>query len=61
MGGERNHRRDMEPSEDRLTELAVRVAPLSAQRPTRAAQCVEMPTVPADRLSPRRMKGNADG
>ena len=61
MGGERNLRRDMEPSDDRPTELARRVALLSAQRPLRATQCVAMPTVPADRLSPMRMKAQANG
>jgi hypothetical protein len=61
MGGERNLRRDMEPSDDRPTELARRVALLSAQRPLRATQFVAMPTVPADRLSPMRMKAQANG
>ncbi len=61
MSGERNHRRDMEPSDDRQTELAVRVQLLSAQRPTRATECVETPTLPAYRLYPKRMKGDADG
>jgi hypothetical protein len=61
MGGERNHRRDMEPSDDRLTELALRVQLLSAQRPAPAAECDEMPMLPAYRLYPKRMKGDADG
>jgi hypothetical protein len=61
MGGERNHRRDMEPSDDRLTELAARLQLLSAQRPTSAAECVEIPTSPASRLYPKRMKGDASG
>jgi hypothetical protein len=61
MGGERNHRRDMEPSDDRQTELAVRVALLSAHRRAAAAECVEMPTSPASRLYPKRMKGDANG
>jgi hypothetical protein len=61
MGGERNLRRDMEPSDDMPTELARRVALLSAQRPPRARQCVAMPTVAADRLSPMRMKAQANG
>jgi hypothetical protein len=61
MGGERNHRRDMEPSDDRLTELARRVALLSTQRPTRAAECVGMPMLPAYRLYPTRVKGGAGG
>jgi hypothetical protein len=51
----------MEPSEDRLTELAARVALLSAQRPTGAAQYLRMPTSPADTLYPKRIKGDADG
>ena len=61
MGGERNLRRDMEPSDDRLTELARRVALLSAQRPVPAAQCGAMPTLPAERLYPIRLKPQADG
>ena len=48
MGGERNLRRDMEPSDDRPTELARRVALLSTQRPPRATECVVMPTLPAE-------------
>jgi hypothetical protein len=39
MSGERNPRRDMEPSDDRLSDLALRVQLLSAQRPARAAEC----------------------
>jgi hypothetical protein len=61
MGGERNHRRDMEPSDNRRTELARCVALLSAQRPTRAAELVAMPILPAHRLYPARMKDDANG
>jgi hypothetical protein len=61
MGGERSLRRDMEPSDDRLTELALRVQLLSAQRPMRATECVEMPTLAAYRLYPKRIKRDADG
>jgi hypothetical protein len=61
MGGERNLRGEMEPLEDRMTELAAGVALLSAQRPAAAAPCVPMPTLPADRLYPKRMKGDANG
>ena len=61
MSGERNLRGEMEPSEDRLTELAARVALLSAQRPAVSAQCLKMPRLPADGLYPKRMKGDADG
>jgi hypothetical protein len=61
MGGERNLRRDMEPSDDRPTELARRVALLSAQRPPRETEYVVTPTLPADRLSPMRMKAQANG
>jgi hypothetical protein len=61
MGGERTHRREMEPSDDRVTELAARLALLSAQRPARAAECVAMPTRPAHRLYPKRMKGDTSG
>jgi hypothetical protein len=61
MGGERNLRGEMEPSQDRLTELAARVALLSAQRPTGAAPCISMPTLPAEGLYPKRMKGDANG
>jgi hypothetical protein len=61
MGGERNLRRDMEPSDDRPTELARRVALLSAQRPTPAAECGAMPTLPSDRLSPLRVKAQGNG
>jgi hypothetical protein len=61
MGGERNHRRDMEPSDDRLNELAVRVQLLPAQRPARAAECVAVPLLPVYGLYPKRMKGDADG
>ena len=45
MGGERNLRGEMEPSADKLTDLAARVALLSAQRPAGAAPCVAMPTI----------------
>jgi hypothetical protein len=51
----------MEPSHDRLTELAARVALLSAQRPTGAAQCEPMPTLSANGLYPKRVKVEADG
>jgi hypothetical protein len=61
MGGERNHRREMEPSDDRLTEQSARLALLSAQRPARAAQCDEMPTSLAHRLYPKRMEGEVSG
>ena len=61
MGGERNLRRDMEPSDDRLTELAVRVQLLSAQRPAPATQCVEMPMLSSNRLSPKGVKADANG
>jgi hypothetical protein len=61
MGGERNPPRDMEPSDDRPTELARRVALLSAQRPARATKCVATPTLPAKRLSPMRVKAQANG
>jgi hypothetical protein len=47
MSGERTIRGEMESSQDRLTDLAVRVALLSAQRPTAEAQCGPMPTWPA--------------
>ena len=40
MGGERNLRGETEPADGRLTDLAVRVELLSAQRPARAAQCL---------------------
>jgi hypothetical protein len=49
MGGERNLRGEMEPTQDRLTELAARVALLSVQRPTGAAPCVSTPMLPAER------------
>jgi len=61
MGGERNLRRDMEPSANRLTELALRVQLLSAQRPAQTTQCVEVPMLPAYRLYPSRVKGDANG
>jgi hypothetical protein len=61
MSGERSLRGEIEPSEDRLTELAARVALLSAQRPGGSAQCLQMPRLPAERLYPKRMKGDADG
>lgn len=61
MSGERNLRRDMEPSADQMTELAQRVQLLSAQRPARTTHFVEMPTLPAYRLSPKGVKGDADG
>ena len=61
MGGERNLRRDMEPSDNRPTELARRVALLSAQRPTPAAQCGPMPTLPTTRLSQMRVKASGNG
>jgi hypothetical protein len=61
MSGERTLRGEMEPSQDRPTELAVRVALLSAQRPAVATQCGQMPTLPAHWLYPKRMKGDADG
>jgi hypothetical protein len=60
MGGERNHRSEMDASDDTLTELAVRLALLSAQRPARATECVAMPTSAA-RLYAQRMKGDANG
>ena len=47
MIGERTLRGEMEPSQDRPTELAVRVALLSAQRPAGAAQCDPMTTLPS--------------
>ena len=37
-GGELNHRGETEPVDGRLTDLAVRVELLSAQRPAPAAQ-----------------------
>jgi hypothetical protein len=43
MSGERTLRGEMEPSQDRPTELAVRVALLSAQRPAAAAESGQMP------------------
>jgi hypothetical protein len=46
MSGERTISGEMETSQDRLTELAVRVALLSAQRPTDAAECGPMPMLP---------------
>jgi len=46
MSGERDLRGEMEPSHDRLTELAVRVALLSAQRPTGTAQLDQMLPIP---------------
>lgn len=61
MSGERTLRGEMEPSQDRPTELAVRVALLSAQRPAAAAESGQMPIFPAYRLYPKRMKGDADG
>jgi hypothetical protein len=61
MGGERNLRGEMEPATDKLTDLAARVALLSAQRPAAAAPCVAMPTSPGERPYPKRMKGDADG
>ena len=47
MSGERTIRGEMESSQDRLTELAVRVALLSAQRPTNAGQYGPMSMLPA--------------
>jgi hypothetical protein len=61
MSGERSLRREMEPSQDRPTELAVRVALLSAQRPAGATQCGPMATMPASGLSPKCMKDDVDG
>lgn len=61
MSGESNLRRDMEPSDDRLTELAMRVQLLSAQRPAPAPQCVDMPMLPANRLHPKGVKPDGDG
>jgi hypothetical protein len=40
MGGERNLRGETEPADGRLTDLALRVELLSAQRPARAAECL---------------------
>jgi hypothetical protein len=40
MGGERGLPRDMEPSDDRQSDLALRVQLLSAQRPVQAAECL---------------------
>jgi hypothetical protein len=61
MSGERSLRGEMEPSQDRPTELAVRVALLSAQRPVAAAESGQMPMSPPAELYPKRMKGDADG
>jgi hypothetical protein len=61
MSGERNPRRDMEPSDNRPTDLARRVALLSAQRPTPAAQFCAVPRLPSNTLSPLRMEPQADG
>ena len=46
MSGERTIRGEMESSRDRLTDLAVRVALLSAQRPADAAQYGSMAILP---------------
>jgi len=40
MGGERNLRGETEPAAGRLTDLALRVELLSAQRPVRTAECL---------------------
>ena len=40
MSGERNLRGETEPADGRLTDLALRVELLSAQRPARTAQCL---------------------
>ncbi|MFZ1994159.1 MAG: hypothetical protein WAU75_08625 [Solirubrobacteraceae bacterium] len=58
MGGERNHRSEMDASDDTLTELAVRLALLSAQRPARATECVA--TTSAARLYAQRTRGDAN-
>ena len=61
MSGERSLRGEMEPSQNRPTELAVRVALLSAQRPAGAAQSGQMPISLPTELYPKRMKGDANG
>jgi hypothetical protein len=40
MGGERNLRGENEPADGRLTDLALRVELLSAQRPAPTAECL---------------------
>lgn len=40
MSGERNPCGETEPAAGRLTDLALRVELLSAQRPARAAECL---------------------
>ena len=40
MGGERNLRGETESADGRLTDLALRVELLSAQRPARTAECL---------------------
>jgi hypothetical protein len=60
MGGERNLREENEPADGGLTDLALRVELLSAQRPAPAAECLGDADT-AHRLSPMRMKADANG
>ncbi len=60
MSGERNLRGETEPADGRLTDLAVRLELLSAQRPVRTAQCLSDADT-ALRLFPKRMKADANG
>ena len=60
MGGERNLRGETEPAAGRLTDLALRVELLSAQRPVRTAECLSDADIRLQAL-PKRMKVDADG
>ncbi len=51
MGGERNLRGETEPADGRLTDLALRVELLSAQRPARTAECSGDADIPPQALS----------